>query len=435
MGPCPTGTRLGEPCSVTNQQRSDQAERNGDAIHDILRQSDPRALGRRLQEARKARGRTQQEAADELGAARTTVVAIEKGERPIRAVELVRLANFYGRAVGELVRQGQPVEAFAVQLRASLAPGPDSATEQHIAACTLEFQLLSESCLEIEELTGATLARNYPAPYPLTGPDPESAGEDVAVSERNRLGLGDGPLLNLREVLENDVGLRIFALDLLPKVSAMFAYTEQLGGCIAVNRKHPADRRRMSLAHEYGHFLSKRYTPEVAFLGRVRRRPDLERFADAFARAFLLPATGLRRRFHELQRSRAAGITPADLCTLAHFYFVSVEALAVRLEELHLLPVGTWDRLKQAGFKVREAQALLQLPSYPEDEPKLPLRYQYLAVEAYQRAALSEGQLARFLRVDRLEARRIVEELANRVVVDEEGIVGTLPLDLSGVLG
>src|SRR5438132_735094 len=116
---------------------------------DILQSIDPRELGRRLQEARRARGRTQQDAAERLGVA------------------------------------------------------------------------------------------------------PEAAAEDVASAERNRLGLGDGPILNLRELLDNDVGLRIFYLDLPSNVAAMFAYTEQLGGCIAVNRKHPEDRRRMSLGHDY----------------------------------------------------------------------------------------------------------------------------------------------------------------------------------------
>jgi Zn-dependent peptidase ImmA (M78 family)/transcriptional regulator with XRE-family HTH domain len=420
---------------VSDHDSDELGTRDTAGLLDVLRRIDPRALGQRLQEARKARGCTQQEAADQLGASRTTVVAIEKGERPIRPSELVRLAAFYGRTLGEFLRDGQPVEAFAVQLRTSLALGPDSATERQLAECTLEFQLLCEDYIELERLTGSTLPRRYPPQYPSTGPNPELAGEDVAVSERNRLGLGDGPLLNLRELLENDVGLRVFVLDLAPKVSAMFAYTEQPGGCVAVNRKHPADRRRMSLAHEYGHFLSKRYTPEVAFLGRVRRRPDLERFADAFARAFLLPATGLQRRFHELQRSRNGRLpTPADLCMLAHFYFVSVEALAVRLEELRLLPTGTWDRLKNAGFKVREAQALLGLPAHPEEEPQLPLRYQYLAVEAYQRGELSEGRFARYLRADRIEARRIAASLVTRPEMDDEGAVRALPLDLSGAL-
>ena len=32
------------------------------------------------------------------------------------------------------------------------------------------------------------------------------------------------------------------------------------------------------------------------------RRPEKERFADAFSKSFLMPALGLRRRFHDLQR-------------------------------------------------------------------------------------------------------------------------------------
>jgi hypothetical protein len=41
----------------------------------------------------------------------------------------------------------------------------------------------------------------------------------------------------------------------------------------------------------------------------------------------------------------------------------------------------------------------------------LPIRYQYLAVDAFDRALITEGQFARFLRVDRLEARQIAELL------------------------
>ncbi len=400
---------------------------------DILQSLDPRLLGRRLQEARKARGVTQEAAAAEIEAARTTLVAIEKGERRIRPPELVRLAAFYGRSVGELLRTGEPVEAFAVQLRAAVAPSSftDARVERDVDAALLEFERLCEDYLALERLNASTLRRIYPVPYDLDGVDPEQAGEDVAVAERNRLGLGDGPLLNLREILENDVGLRIFAVDLPSRVAGMFTYTDQLGGCIAINRKHPPERRRMSLAHEFAHFLSKRYAAEVTTLGpRVQRRPELERFADAFARAYLLPATGLRRRFAELRRSREQGVTPADLCTLAHLYFVSVEALALRLEELKLLRLGTWDRLKEAGFRVREAQALLQLPDRADEESVVPVRYQYLAARAFSRGDLTEGQFARYLRVDRLEARRIGEDLERRGVVTDEGDVGTLQMDL-----
>ena len=64
--------------------------------------TDPRAIGRRLQEARKARGFTQREVAESLGVARTTITALEKGERRPRPVELITMARLYGRSVRRL---------------------------------------------------------------------------------------------------------------------------------------------------------------------------------------------------------------------------------------------------------------------------------------------------------------------------------------------
>ena len=46
-------------------------------------QIDPRVLGQSLQESRRATGLTQQTVADQMELARTTLVAIEKGERKI----------------------------------------------------------------------------------------------------------------------------------------------------------------------------------------------------------------------------------------------------------------------------------------------------------------------------------------------------------------
>ncbi len=63
----------------------------------------PPMIGRRLQEARKARGLTQQDVADVLEVARTTVTALEKGERRTRPDELIKMARLFGRPVGDFV--------------------------------------------------------------------------------------------------------------------------------------------------------------------------------------------------------------------------------------------------------------------------------------------------------------------------------------------
>jgi Zn-dependent peptidase ImmA (M78 family) len=228
--------------------------------------------------------------------------------------------------------------------------------------------------------------------------------------------------------------MRIFAIALPSRVAGIFSYTEELGSCIAVNARHPEERRRWSIAHEYGHFLTRRFQPEVSILGGYTRVPAAERFADAFACSKLMPAVGLRRRFNELSRSAEGKITVADICRVAHHYYVSVEGMMLRLEELRLLPGGTWERLRDRGFRVREAQAELGLARRSPSERSLPLRYQLLAVRAYEEENLTEGELARLLRVDRVSARRIVEDLTNPVHLLNEGEVGSLSIDLASSL-
>ncbi len=370
---------------------------------------EPRALGARLRETREARGLTQGEVAERLGVARTTMVAIEKGERRLKPEELIELAGIYERKVSELLQRGAPAEGFGVQLRGVLSPTApvDSELLPHIE----HLQHLCEDYVRLEEICQAPMRRRHPSEYEIRDVDPEMMAEDVANGERGRLGLGEGPLLNLRSMLESDVGLRVFQLELPSKVAGMFAFTERLGGCIAVNLCHPPERRRHSLGHEYGHFLTSRGQSEITLENRYRRVPASERFAEGFARAFLLPSSGLRRRYLELERERSGGITYGDLCRLAHFYAVSLEAMTRRLEELRLIPSGTWERLRQERFSVREAQRLLRITPIWTDEELLPPRYVALAVEAWQLGELSEGQLARFLRTDRLGAREAVHEL------------------------
>jgi len=392
---------------------------------------DPAALGAQLQEARKARRFTQQEVADALGVARTTIVAIEKGERRVQPDELIRLADLFGREVHELIRQRPMRQGFSVLFRSLTARDEAEAAERDASA--IEFQRLCEDYLELEELCGAPLGRRYPPEYGVRGTPVERAAEDIASEERTRLGLGDGPVVRLREILENDIGLRVFSMDLPSRTAGMFCYSDPLGGCIAVNARHPEDRCRWSLAHEFGHFLTERYNPDISILPAGGRLSAREKLADGFAKYFLLPSTGLSRRFTMLRRTNQDVITAADLLTLADYFQVSFEALLRRLEELHLLPGGTWERLQDAGFKVREAKSLIALPSGADlvDRELLPARYKYLAVEAFQRAELTEGQLARYLRTDRLTARGIVQKLGERADLSASGEAGVLEIDFS----
>ena len=375
----------------------------------ILDTIDMNALGRNLQEARKKRGLTQQDAAKIIQVARTTITAIEKGERRIKPRELIELAQAYGRQVSDFVRQRPARQAFPVHFR-----GPATQTEAdatQIAEAINQFEELCRNYLELEQIMAMPLVKTYPEEYRVSGLSPEQAGEGIAAQERNRLGLGDGPLPILREVLEEDVGLRVFYLPLTPsKFSEMYSYSDELGGCIAVNSLHPEERRRWSLAHGYAHFLVGRYTPVVVAYEDYQRLPRSERCADSFAENFLMPADGLKRRYYDHHRAKGS-VTPADLCILAYYYGVSVEALTRRLENLRLLPAGIWDKLRVSGFKIRAAQQELGPDRIPAQEDKLPRRYRFLAFYALDQGLISEGQFAGFLELSRIQARRVAQLL------------------------
>ncbi len=251
---------------------------------DILDQIDLVSIGDRLQRARKLANLTQEEAAQFLGFARTTIVAIEKGERKVRPSELVTLARAYKTSVSELVRASEDVESFEVQFQDL---EQDTKDNDEITESIYELESLCQNYLMLEQKMAAPLSRRYPMEYSITPANVSQSAESIAIEERSRLGVGDGPIHLMRDMLENEVGLRIFYLALPSRFSAMYFYSERLGGCIAVNRKYPEDRRRWSLAHDYGHFLTSRYAPFIMMGKSSVNKVDSERFADDFSMSFL----------------------------------------------------------------------------------------------------------------------------------------------------
>lgn len=397
---------------------------DGDAL------SNPRLLGSRLQDARRTRKLTQETVAADLDLSRTTIVAIEKGERRVTASELIAFANLYGRSVSELVGRQTVTEPFVAQFRTMhREPIGDEESTNALQEATKRLQSHAERYVELERITGVPLAKKYPSPYDMSGPAAETAGEDLATSERHRLGLGDGPVTQLRERLESDVGVRTFVVDMSSTIAGLFAYNDDLGACIAINSKHPYPRQRWTLAHEYAHFLTNRYEVEVTWLAEAKRVSPRERLADSFAQRFLMPASGLNRRFSDTLRGRKGNVTLADICSLADLYEVSVQAIVRALEALGRVPRGLWDRLEQQGFRPGQAQAMLGLTTHSRNEDKFPRRYELLAVHAYENGRVTEGQLMEYLELDRLSTRQRVQTVLQSLSSERGDELGDLRID------
>lgn len=380
----------------------------------------PRMIGQRLAEARKARAITQEVAADHIGVSRPTFIALEKGERAAKPGEIMKLAALYGQPVNYFVRTVEPVTDFQPHFRAAMEKVKPAEAEQ-LRVAVGEFKVFVENYLDLERRMKAPMRLNYPQPVELNARvNVTELAEDVANRERQRLGLGDQPIPDIRSLLESDVGVRIFFTRLPRMFAGMYIFVDGLGGCMLINSVHPADKQRASIAHEYAHLIVDRYTAGIDYLTIYGRKPANERFAESFAMSFLMPASSVRFRFNEIVNT-TGNFQVGDLVKLKHRYSVSMEAMALRLEGLGLLKSGTWELLKEKGIPVREAEKRLGLTAEPRQEAAYPERYKFLAVHAYERGELSEKELANYLRCDIWEARRVIQEAMLSVEVDAEG--------------
>lgn len=366
-------------------------------------------LGERITEARKAAGLTQAEVAEGLGVSRPTLIAVEKGKRHPTNAELVRLALLLKTTVHALVREQAVSGGTSPRFRLSgelTSPELEEAVRQ-LEQLGKDFALLEKICDTTRVPAPLETLRTYQGRESDTVSSATFAGEQAANFVRGVFEAGNGPLVDLEDRLGFAAGLRVFYLELPSKIAGMFIWGEEIHGCIGVNVRHPRERQRWTVMHEAGHYLRDREAGDVLPSTLPARLDPSEAFAESFARSSLLPTSGVTTRFAE--RRRSDGFTVADLVSLAHEFGVSFQAMCLRLEELGLLPRGTHDRLVVKRFQPESARAELGLEPQVR-QPKMPRRFVQLALTAFDREEISEGELAQFLRVDRLEARRIYRD-------------------------
>ena len=369
-------------------------------------------IGERLRIAREAAGLTQAAAAEKIDVARTTIVAIERGQRRIKTNELQGLCSLYGTSANAILRQ-EAVHLDMVPRFRKLAQSADDAAEQ--AACLLNDLVSAE--VELENALGIKRTRNYPPERPILPGDVRQQAEQDAQDLRDWMGLGAGPVLDIVSLLDLQLGIRVYVRPLDGKISGLFAYDEAVGACMLLNAAHPVGRIIQTGAHELGHFNSARRQPEVLTEGEVPHSRE-ERYADHFGRCFVTPARAVRQRFAEITAGQSH-LTRRHIILLASAFGVAREAIVRRLEELGLAKRGTWDWFQANGGITDEQarQVLGELPvrgsSLLEAQGAVPPRLALLAREAWKRGFYSEGQLARLLKLDRHEVRELLDGAEN----------------------
>lgn len=379
---------------------------------------DPVALGERLRLARDAAKITQAQAAEAISAARTTLVAIEQGGRRPRLNEMQTLAGLYGTTVNALLRR----ESAKVDLRPRFRRTQDGGSAVEMASALLTDLVKAE--VELEDLLGVVRSRSEPPERPILPGNVLAQAEEDAFELRQWLGIGDAPVHDVVSILELQLGARVFVRRLEAKISGLYAYDNDAGPCILLNALHPRERRAQTAAHELGHYISTRNAPDSLYEGSPEQTRE-ERYANAFARAFLTPARTVKSMFRDTTAG-ATNLTRRHVIVLAHGFGVSREALVRRLEELDLVPNGTWDWFERTGGITNDQarQVLGENPAFDprgeDGERSVSLRLQLLAAEAWKRDLLSEGQVVSLLKIDRVKAR----ELIDAYEADEEAADG-----------
>lgn len=369
-------------------------------------------LGERLRIARSNAGLTQEEAAKMLALSRPTLVAIEQGQRKVRAEELRLLAEHYKIAVGDLLRPTAVHVDWVAKFRKSETK---AAKASHADEAIRLLNRLATAAMELEARLGKSQVSHPPPERPILAGPIEEQAEDLALELRHRLGLGLSPIADIASLVELELGVRIFFRPLAANISGVFAYDPKIGACMLINEQHPRERQTTTIAHETSHFMTTRSAPDVV-LQDDKEVSREEKFANLFAASLLMPAAAIRTRFRDFT-GPSNHATPRSLLLMAHTFNVSFEAMARRLEALGQIKHGTFDSLKERGFAVESAKRALGLvaPARKYSPPRLTL----LAVEANRRGILTEGQLCNMLALDRVQLREHLDGFGGEGLDDE----------------
>ena len=150
--------------------------------------------------------------------------------------------------------------------------------------------------------------------------------EEIARRVRAAWNVPVGPIANLTKLVEGAGGIVIRCDFGIEEIDATHLWLPDMPPLFFVNSRMPPDRYRFTLAHEVGHAVMHEHPTG-----------DIEKDANQFARALLMPADQIGPQL--------VGITVQKAARLKPHWKVSISALIVRAHDLGMIDDGRYESL------------------------------------------------------------------------------------------
>jgi len=269
--------------------------------------------------AREARGLTQKELAEAMGVTQATQSKIESGLLSVGDEYVHRLSKHVGYPEG-FFYQADPVRWSGSGCMYNRKR--QSVTVTDYRRLLARVNVLRLSLVRLLQSVEIDTENKF-----FRMDVSESNPEHIAALTRNSWNLPPGPIENLVTAIEASGGVVILADFGGVKLDAFSQWPPGLPPLFFVNRLAPPDRCRYTLAHEIGHIIM-----------HAVPTADMEREADRFAAAFLMPREDIIGDFgRNFNLERAA--------SLKQFWKVAMSALIRRAHDLGRISDTQYRRL------------------------------------------------------------------------------------------
>jgi Zn-dependent peptidase ImmA (M78 family) len=253
---------------------------------------------------------------------------IETGMRKISALELSDVAAAVGVRMSTFFEE--PVPALIAHRSSQGLDTTDSQVDKLLANLANDVELIASLGVDELGLEAADAVSDAGIGQPSTNVEAEA----LAVKARELLGISaEQSISHLADTVAR-VGLLTFSRDVGKDTADAGTILLRRGGVSLVNSHMKVGRRRLALAHEFGHYLlADAYTVDWRIGDYSDRTVPLESRLDRFARALLLPEAVITRQWQEMANQSGAR---SVAIRLANEFRVDMATLATRLRELGL---------------------------------------------------------------------------------------------------